>query len=235
MKKMIAGVIAALVLLGCADGGSTQNAGSHYNYTFAVDAEGWTGGFADYDKYREARYGLSFSHSRLPSPLNENDGAIRISGNNRSDELFMFIKTRIGALDINTTYEVVFTVEFASNAADESGDHDGSAGEDVTLKVGAMTMEPLAVEDASGYYRMNIDKGIQASSGSNMVAIGDFSNDSGSDAYRLKTVRNTTPLYVTADENGSAWMIVGTDSGFRGRTTIYYNQVSIDLRKITSD
>jgi len=235
MKKMITGLVTALLLLGCADGGSTQNAGNHYNYTFAVDTEGWTGGFADYDKYEEANYELSFSHSRLPAPLNENDGAIRISGNNHSDDLFMFMKTRINELDANTTYEVTFTVVFASNVADYSAGIGGSPGEGVTLKVGATTIEPLAVEDASGYYRMNIDKGNQSNGGSDMMVIGDFSNDSNENTYRLKTVRNTVPLYVTADENGSAWMIVGTDSGFEGTTTIYYNQVTIDLTKIPSN
>jgi hypothetical protein len=231
MKKVIASFVTALFLVGCADGGSTQNAGRHYNYTFAVDTEGWQGGFADYDRDLESIYALRFSHSTLPEPLDTHEGAIRIAGNNHSDDLFMFMKTRINKLDANATYAVTFTVEFASNVADGMVGIGGSPGEGVTLKAGAVTIEPKAVVDGSGYYRMNIDKGTQTNGGRDMVVIGDFSNDSDTDTYRLKTVRNTAPLYVTADENGSVWLIVGTDSGFEGVTEIYYNDVTVDLEK----
>jgi len=231
MKKVIAGFVAALFLVGCADGGSTQNAGTHYNYTFAVDTEGWQGGFADYAKDMEESYELRFSHSTLPEPLNTNEGAVRMSGNNHSDDLFMFMKTRLNELDANATYAVTFTVEFASNIPDNTPGIGGSPGEGVLIKAGATTIEPMAVLDSSGYYRMNIDKGNQVSSGADMVVIGDFSNDSDIAEYRLKTVKNSTPLYVTADENGSAWLIIGTDSGFEGVTEIYYNDVTVDLDK----
>jgi hypothetical protein len=231
MKKMITGLVTALLLLGCADGGSTQNAGSHYNYTFAVDTEGWTGGFADYDIDLEPIYELRFSHSTLPEPLDTYEGAVRIAGNNHSDDLFMFMKTRIDQLDANATYAVTFTVEFASNVADGMAGVGGSPGEGVVLKAGATAFEPKTIIDESGYYRMNIDKGTQTNSGRDMVIIGDFSNDSDTNRYKLKTVHNSVPLYVTADENGSIWVIVGTDSGFEGQTEIYYNNVTVDLQK----
>jgi hypothetical protein len=231
MKKTIASFVTALFLIGCADGGSTQNAGSHYNYTFAVDTEGWQGGFADYDRDLESIYELRFSHSTLPEPLDTHEGAVRISGNNHSDDLFMFMKTRINELDANATYAVTFTVEFASNVADGMVGIGGSPGEGVVIKAGATAFEPKAIVDGSGYYRMNIDKGTQTNSGRDMVVIGDFSNDSDANVYKLKTVRNAAPLHVTADENGSVWLIVGTDSGFEGVTEIYYNDVTVDLQK----
>jgi hypothetical protein len=235
MKKTILMMTALLFLVGCADGGSTQNAGNHYDYSFAVDTEGWSGGFSDYTQYDEAIYELSFTHTTLPSPLNENDGAVRISGNNHSDDLFMFMKTKIRELDANTTYEVKFTVEFASNAADNMVGIGGAPGESVVLKAGASTVEPKAVADESGYLHMNIDKGNQTGSGVNMSVIGNFANGSDLNEYKLKTLRSTDPVYVTADTNGTVWLIVGTDSGFEGITTIFYNQVTVDLRKVSSD
>lgn len=232
MKKWIASCITALFLIGCADGGSTQNAGSHYNYTFAVDNQGWTGGFADYEKDSEAIYELQFNHSTLPAPLDQNDGAVRISGNNRSDDLFMFMKTKLTALDANATYKINFTIEFASNAADGMIGAGGAPGESVTIKAGAVDYEPIVQEDENGYIRMNINKGNQTGSGTNMIAIGDFSNDSDEAVYRLKTVGNTTPFQARADENGTLWLIIGTDSGYEGTTTIYYNTVTVDLQKL---
>jgi len=235
MKKIIAGLITALFLIGCADGGSTQNAGSHYDYTFAVDTEGWTGGFSDYDRDLEGIYELHFSHSTLPEPLNIHEGAVRISGNNHSDDLFMFMKTKLTGLDVNTTYGITFTVEFASNAADSMAGIGGAPGESVILKAGATAIEPLSVADGTGYYRMNIDKGNQNSGGVDMAVIGNFSNNTDKNEYALKSVRNNTPLYATADENGSIWLIVGTDSGFEGITEIYYNEIIVDLKKVSSN
>ena len=232
MKKLIAGLVTAFYLVGCADGGSTQNAGSHYNYTFAVDNQGWTGGFADYDKNSEVIYELQFNHSTLPAPLDQNDGAVRISGNNRSDDLFMFMKTKLISLDANATYQISFSVEFASDAADNMVGIGGAPGEAVAIKAGAVDYEPLAQEDETGYMRMNIDKGNQNSSGTNMVVIGDFSNDSDEEVYRLKTVGNAAPFQARADENGTLWLIIGTDSGYEGKTTIYYNTVTVDLQKV---
>ena len=31
---------------------------------------------------------------------------------------------------------------------------------------------------------------------------------------------------VTSDEQGHAWLIAGTDSGFEGPTGVYYNRIS---------
>ena len=34
---------------------------------------------------------------------------------------------------------------------------------------------------------------------------------------------------VSADSNGVVWFIVGTDSGFEGLTTLYYDTISVVL------
>ena len=227
MKKTIASVVTALFLVGCADGGSTHNAGKHYEYNFAVDTQGWIGGFADYDRDLASSSTLQFSHSTLPVPLDTSKGAVRISGNNQGNELFMFMKTRIGSLEANATYKVSFNVEFASDIADLNGSTDSRG----LMKAGAITFEPKAVLDGVGYYRMNIDKGDQLSGGADMSVIGTLSNGTPNETYALKTVSTSSSVSVRADENGSAWVILGIDTGFEGTTTIYYNHVTVDLEK----
>ena len=53
-------------------------------FNFQTDNEGWMGNFADYpnEPNVENFYELDFSYSMLPSPLNNNKGALRQSGNN---------------------------------------------------------------------------------------------------------------------------------------------------------
>lgn len=34
---------------------------------------------------------------------------------------------------------------------------------------------------------------------------------------------------VTADENGRLWVFIGTDSGFEGKTMLYFNNVQVLL------
>jgi hypothetical protein len=48
--------------------------------------------------------------------------------------------------------------------------------------------------------------------------------------YELMTVDSAGREFeVTADETGAIWFIVGTDSGFEGLTTLYYDAISITL------
>lgn len=194
------------------------------SFEFTSDAEGWTGDFADYPVGSAESYKLEFEHTTLPAPLDETEGALRLSGFNKSDDLFMFIKRKISGLEPNTTYYATFYVEFASNVPDGLYGVGGSPGESVFVKAGATQTEPDREEDDMNYYRMNIDKGGQSQGGADMVMIGDFSNDTASDDYTLKTVTNDNRFSVTSDANGELWLIAGTDSGFEATTTIYYNK-----------
>jgi hypothetical protein len=212
--------------------GSSPN-GKVYEYGFTSGTEGWTGGFADYpnEPNVEQTYLLEFSHSFLPAPLNPSDGALKQSGINRSDDLFMFIKRKISGLEPMKTYMVSITVNIASNAANNMIGIGGSPGESVWIKAGAVTSEPVNVLNTSdNHYRMNIDQGIQSNSGADMKVIGNFANGTAINEYKLKTMATTSSLAVKANAQGEIWLVVGTDSGFEGKTTIYYNSIQAVIR-----
>jgi hypothetical protein len=200
-----------------------------FTYTFNTGTEGWTGDFADYPVGEEDFYELLFEYAMLPAPLNESKGALKMSGNNHSDDLFMFIKKKVTGLQPNTEYKVTFTLEFASDVADNTMGAGGSPGESVYVKAGATRTNPGKIPGNDNFYHMNIDKGNQAQDGADMLLLGDFSNDTNTAVYALKTVSNATPQVVTADENGELWIIAGTDSGFEATTTIYYNSVKVEF------
>ncbi len=201
-----------------------------HEWNFTNDAQGWEGDFADYPVGREEFMELEFDYAPLPSPLDSTQGAIKLSGANHSDDLFMFMNRKITGLIPETVYYITFTIEFASNVPDDRLGIGGPPGEAVWIKVGATDFEPEKVVDDMDYYRMNIDKGGQSQGGDDMIVIGDFSNDTDQQVYTIKTVTNNEQEFpVMPNDAGELWLIVGTDSGFEGTTTIFYNSVKAEL------
>ena len=200
------------------------------NYSFASGAEGWIGDFADLPPGEDDFYELEFEHTGLPEPLDESNGALMLSGNNHSDDLFMYLKKEITGLVPNQEYQIIFEVEFASNVAEGMFGIGGSPGESVYIKVGATAVEPEKELDEDGFLRLNIDKDNQSQSGEDMVVIGNFANGTDENVYTLKTLSNSTPFRATASDDGTLWLLVGTESGFEGTTTIYYNNIEVLLK-----
>lgn len=234
MKRMMILGTLIFVLLACDNNDDDDMPDETVDYTFEFtdDAEGWEGDFADYQAGQADRYELIFEYSTLPAPLDEDEGALALSGTNLSDDLFMFIKRKVTGLNPNTTYNATFRVEFASDVPDGMAGVGGSPGESVFIKAGATQTEPVPViDDQSQYYRMNIDKGNQSQGGADVAVIGDFSNDTDQELYTLKTVSNESSFIVASDENGELWLIVGTDSGFEGTTTIFYNTITVEFEE----
>lgn len=198
---------------------------SYSKYFFTLkDNEGWIVDFADYPSGMEEFYELSYGLDTIPFlNLYYESLGLKQSGNNHSDDLFMFVKKKINGLEPNTDYYLSMNLEFATNAPSGSIGVGGSPGESVFIKAGGSTLEPKKVLDpVDNYYRMNIDKGNQAESGKDMILLGNFSNDSNDTLYRYKSLYSKSKISVRSDENGSAWIIFGVDSGFEATTTIYY-------------
>jgi len=222
--------IALFTIVGCGNSNNDSVERKELNYQFISDKEGWLGDFADYPLGAEDFYELSHEYAMLPDPLDDTKGSLMLSGNNHSDDLFMFIKKNISGLSPNTNYSITFHIEFASNVADGMVGIGGSPGEGVTIKAGATQIEPIKELDINNKYRMNIDKGNQVNSGKDMIVIGDFSNDTAHNIYTLKSVTNNIPFTVQTDKNGELWFTVGTDSGFEGITSIYYSKINVVLK-----
>jgi heat shock protein HslJ len=209
--------------------------GTEFTYTFDDDQEGWIAGYADLPAdYDPEIYELDSEWRELPDDLGGH--GIYMQGHNRSDDLFMFLKRQVAGLEPGATYQATFRLVLANNVPQGLSGIGGSPGESVYLKVGATTTEPLVEEAADGWLRMNIDKGNQAQEGEDMINIGDLANPNvspeTSGAYeRMEQNSGGRDFEVTADENGHVWFIVGTDSGFEGLTTLYYDRVTAVLER----
>ncbi len=201
------------------------------SFDFSQSEEGWKADFADLPSNAEdsSFYELKYGYTNLPANLGTQK-AIMLSGNNHSDDLFMFIKRKVTGLNPNTSYTLVFDVELASNAPKGSVGAGGSPGESVYLKAGASEIEP--VKNVQGdQYVLNIDKGNQSEAGSNATVLGDIATPLTVAEYTLITRNNASPsaepLIAQSNSNGDIWLMIGTDSGFEGTTTVYYTKVKV--------
>jgi hypothetical protein len=198
-----------------------------YNFDFSEGYEGWEGGFADYRISDSLLYELEFERTTLPSPLDNREYALMISGMNRSDDLFMFIKKKITGLEPNTEYYLSIDVELASNAPTNAIGVGGSPGEGVALKAGGSAIEPEKIISGD-FYVMNIDKGNQGTPGSDIDTIGHIGVSDTTTVYTLINRNNFNNLkLIRTNSNGEFWLCIGTDSGFEGKTRLYYNKISV--------
>ena len=84
---------------------------------------------------------------------------------------------------------------------------------------------------------MNVDKGIQANGGPAATVAGNIANGIPcedvpdlSEAPYVSIKRWHRHEYaVTSNEQGELWLLVGTDSGFEGRTGLYYQKIVVRL------
>ena len=238
-KWLLVGLCALLIfIMGCSGDFKKE---FQFNYTFEEDQQGWVTDFADLPAdFDETFYELVSGWGALPSGLEGN--AIYLSGHNHSDDLFMFLKTQIDGLKPDTRYQVLFSIDLASNTPEGMIGIGGSPGESVYVKAGATTVEPEVITDDEGWLRMNIDKGNQASEGEDMINLGTLANPNinldtftGEEYALMSLTSEGRSFNVLSDAQGKVWLIAGTDSGFEGPTSVYYDMISIQMSEVESE
>lgn len=208
-------------------------------YDFRRGNQGWSTGFADYKPNTGTNYELETAWRFMPRKLTLVPArGLYIQGHNRSDDLFMFLKRRLDAQDgvvAGRAYRVEYVIRLASKAPTGCGGVGGAPGEGVYLKAGASPVEPLAVLQADGWLRMNIDKGNQSQGGTAASVAGNIANGipcqdaSPNFPYALIQRDHQHTSNVTANASGEIWLLIGTDSGFEGMTSLYYRSVRVKL------
>ncbi len=229
---------AALMLAAAGCGGGAGPTSVVVATEFDEGAGPWEAGFADFAEVHEP-LPREAGMAGLPSSVSERGRGFRLSGQNRSDDLFMFI-TRPVTVDegvmAGVAYEVRMRVRFASDAPSGCAGIGGAPGESVYVKAGAADVQPQAVLEG-GRYRMNVDKGNQATGGRAAVVIGDVANgipceealEQDRPPFRIVERSGTLPEPVNPTDDATLWLLVGTDSGFEGTTTVYFVEVAAEL------
>ena len=206
-------------------------------FDFRGGRQGWEAGFADYAPEMVETLELEAGPRVLPPELGLEGPGFVLSGANRSDDLFMFLKRRLTNVDgvlPDRAYSVEYAITFASAAPTGCSGIGGSPGESVYLKAGAASVEPLVLlDDADNHLRMNIDKGNQALGGRDASLVSDVANgrpcESGDEPFVSLRRHHVHIPEVTASAEGELWVLLGTDSGFEGTTTLYYQRIEVTL------
>jgi hypothetical protein len=211
------------------------------SYDFRNGAQGWEAGFADYPPGAEQSYQLESGIRDLPPGAEPKGAGFYIAGNNHSDDLFMFLKRKLGpaeGVQPNITYRLTFKIVVASNAPSGCTGIGGAPGEGVTLKAGGSDTEPQAAVQ-EGTYRLNVDKGQQDSGGPAAEVVDSVANGipcdqaaGNNDRYVSLTKEHRSAFAVKSSASGALWLLVGTDSGFEGRTALYYQRIEVQLTAV---
>lgn len=204
--------------------------GTLYQSDFRTSNDGWVADVTDYSTQQASLIEFKSDWTGLPKPLDTNRKSMMVSSHNRSDDVFMFLKRRLTGLAPNTEYKLVFDLELASAYATNSIGIGGSPGSSVILKAGATTVEPAKLLK-DGFYELNIDKGAQSNGGKDVVLMGHIGAGNDVTEYKLITRSNAeNPLVVRTGATGELWLVVGTDSGFEGQTTLYYSNITVTAK-----
>lgn len=227
--NLIAVVLVPIVFYSCSDNNRINTQPVELSWTFNAEAEGWSGDFADYPAGEEEAYALYFGYDSLPQPLDSNQGALKLSGVNHNNNLFMFVKKRITDLEPNAVYYATFTVEFATNEPGNELNATLVQGGKIFIGAGATSVEPEKVADENNFYGMNIGKCNENQDGEDMIVLGSIINDSDEPIYTLKTITNEKPFHCLTNEQGELWIIIAVDSGVEAATELYYNKIQVNL------
>src|SRR5690554_6295789 len=107
---IISGIL-ALSFYSCSDDEETINdpigeEGVELTYDFEANDEGWNAAIVDFPVDDEDLYDFEVEHS--DSPVDGEDGALRLSASNPNDKLFMYASKQISGLEPSTQYQVSY-------------------------------------------------------------------------------------------------------------------------------
>lgn len=227
MKSLII-FLFVFVAVACSKDNSQGGDAPTLTTDFENGAGGWVAGFADYPVGDDGRFELESGIRNLPQPLDQTRKGFFLSGRNLSDDLFMYLKKKVTGLLPHTSYTVQFNLSLASNAPSNAVGIGGAPGESVFLGVGVMATEPVPIS-ADGYVRMNIDKGNQATGGADRTVIGHIAN--GTDTAKYVLIERQGTVSFKTNAAGEAWLMVSTDSGFEGKTSLYYDSIRVTFTR----
>jgi len=224
MRRIASLALAAALAAGSA-GAAAAGAVVDIEVEFSAWMSKWTGAASDYTS-ETAPSEVVFRMEELPAPA---DGrGVLIAGRNHSDDLFLYIKRRFDGMRPVTTYHLAFTLRYVSNAPKGCAGVGGAPGESVWMKVGASNLEPRTVV-LDGNYATNIDHGVQAGNGSDMVVVGTLATSNPDcRARRYEEMTGTGVLRnVRTDGSGGLWLVIGMDSGYEAGSQVYLRSLSV--------
>ena len=220
----IAAAIGMSILAGTAAAKETTTG---VGFDFNQNDGGFTPIFSDYPNEQgvEEFYELRSGHEEVP--IAEAGKGLFLSGNNHSDDLFMGYYKDLSGLVPETEYQFTVRFQLATNVENDMIGIGGAPGESVFVKCGVASKEPENSLDSLNHFCLNIDKGSQSTSGSDMIVVGNLAKEEINRPGEYEFNEIETKVIARTDEAGTAYLVIGTDSGFEGVTSYYLDDISV--------
>ncbi|HZH72665.1 MAG TPA: hypothetical protein VFD91_09255 [Mariniphaga sp.] len=258
MKKFVIAVFGILTMgfYACSDDDAeriedpTEGEAVELTYNFEAGDEGWDAGIIGIPADEEEAHGFEVNH--VTAPYDENTGALLLSASNPNNNLFIYTARHLTGLEPNTSYDISYSVQFASVVeidtigvdidttgvgSDTTGivndtiDIVGNANDTINIKVGAANEELVVEETASNLLNLvGIDVGDPGVDGADLVVIGSFVADSDDSDYTLHTASTENPVSIMTNDDGELWLIVGAET-FGSTTEIYINNIEVTIEQ----
>lgn len=227
MKNLSILIVISALILGCKD--DEPEYFREITYGFIDNLEGWTVKYSDYPVGEEEFYELESGLAKLPAPLDTTLSAVMISGNNHSDDLFSYMYKPLTGLAPNTTYNVSFILNLATNVATGSFGAGGSP--DLSIGVGGLDTVPSSYVDEENMYRPAFDVELQSHrSNEVMQVVGTLGATDTTTVYtQIQRHNLNKPMKLKTDSSGTLYLMVGWDSGFEGITRIYIKTIVVRI------
>ena len=126
-----------------------------------------------------------------------------------------------------TEYQFTVRFQLATNVEGDMVGIGGGPGGSVFVKCGVASKEPENSLDALNHFRLNIDKGSQSQSGADMTVVGTLAKEENNRPGEYEFNEIETKVIARTDEAGTAYLVIGTDSGFEGVTSYYLDDISV--------
>jgi len=234
MKKIIYLFVLTLGIISCnKDDDNTKSSKMDYSFDFnSIGMENWMSFFSDYPEGEENFYELIFESSNLPEPLDTNLKALKISGNNHSDDLFSAVYRKFDGLQPNKNYSITFDIDFASNAPTNAFGVGGSP--DLSIGAGGISYVPKNTLDSNiQHYQPNFESKLQGHLSNEVFQVlGTIGvSDIIPTPFMIINRNNlNNPIEVMSNSDGEVWLMIATDSGYEATTTLYYTSIKISFK-----
>ena len=241
MSRARATAIAVVAVVAAACAGDDDDRGAAtVSSDFTDGADEWIADLSDYTAATRPDDFVAETGVDPPGDVG-GDGYFHLGATNTSDDAFMYLRRQVDRdeIDPGQAYTVDYDIAVASGAPSGCAGIGGAPGESVWLEVGAVDVEPVTTTvDGGERTELVVDKGGQSQAGPDAVVAGVIANgipceealaDDEPD-FRIVEFAGSLDQPVTADADGSLWLFVGTDSGFEGRTDLYYDRLEFELR-----
>ena len=221
------GVAAAIGMSILAGTAAAKETTAGLTFDFNQNDGGFTPIFSNYPNEQgvEEFYELRSGHEEVP--IAEAGKGLFLSGNNHSDDLFMGYYKDLSGLVPETEYQFTVRFQLATNVENDMIGIGGAPGESVFVKCGVASKEPENSLDSLNHFCLNIDKGSQSTSGSDMIVVGNLAKEEINRPGEYEFNEIETKVIARTDEAGTAYLVIVTDSGFEGVTSYYLDDISV--------